>query len=124
MTFGNGDAIYHLVLLEDRVDLHRLLEETLAKVDLVRNAAAVNLDLHQMGLLLFQRRLADLGVCENTDHSAVLLDTLELTVNGFARVLGVLLSVFGEGLLLGLVPIFVEATLNFIAEMFGPDSGE
>ena len=32
-----------------------------------------------MGLLLLERGLADLGVGENTDNGAVLLDALELT---------------------------------------------
>lgn len=76
-----------------------------------------------MRLLLLERGLADLGVCEDTDNGAVLLDTLELLSDGLALA-GVLLSVLGESLLLGSVPVLVEAALEFITEMLSPDGSE
>jgi len=51
-------------------------------------------------LLHLERRLADLGVGEDTDDGAVLLDALDLAGDGGAAVLGVLLGVAGEGLIL------------------------
>jgi hypothetical protein len=124
VTLGDGDDIDHLILLEDAVDREGLLEETVAELDLVGNGATVDLDLHKMGLLLLKRRLADLGVGENTDDGAVLLHALEFASDGGALGLGVLLGVLGESLLLGLVPVLVEATLNLVAQMLGPDGGE
>jgi len=79
VTLGDGDDINHLILLEDGADLNWLLEETVTELDLVGNASSVDLNFHQMGLLLLERSLADLGMGENTDDSAVLLDALELT---------------------------------------------
>ena len=79
VTLGNSNDIDHLVLLEDGADLNWLLEETAGEFNLLGNAASVDLDLHQMGLLLLERGLADLGVGEDTDDSAVLLDALKLT---------------------------------------------
>ena len=35
-----------------------------------------------------------------------------------------LLGVLCESLLLGFVPVLVESSLEFVAEMFGPDGGE
>ena len=122
VTLGDSDDINHLILLEDGADLNWLLEETAGEVNLLSDATSVNLDLHQMSLLLLERSLSDLSVGEDTDDGAVLLDTLEFTGDGRSAVLGVLLGVLGEGLLLALVPVLVESALNFVAQMFGPDS--
>jgi hypothetical protein len=124
MTLGDGNDINHLILLEDGGDVHGLLEELLAEGDLVGNGATVDLDLHEVGLLLLEGGLSDLSVGEDTDDGAVLLDALELAGDGGTVVLGVLLGVLGEGLLLALVPVLVEAALDLVAQMLGPDGGE
>lgn len=124
VTLGDGDAVNHLVLLEDGADLDGLLEEAVGEVNLVGNGTTVDLDLHKVGLLLLKRGLVDLGVGEDTDDSAVLLDALEVAGDGLASVLGVLLGVLGEGLLLGLVPVLVEATLDLVGQVLGPDGGQ
>lgn len=124
VTLGDGNDIDHLVLLEDTVDLNGLLEQVAGKVNLVGNGATVDLNLHQVGLLLLERRLADLGVGEDTDDGAVLLDALKLTGDGGTVLLSVLLGVLGEGLLLALVPVLVEAALDLVAQVLSPDSGE
>jgi hypothetical protein len=77
-----------------------------------------------VGLLLLERRLADLGVGQDADDGAVLLDALELAGDGSAVVLRVLLGVLGEGLLLALVPVLVEAALDLVAQVLSPDGGQ
>ena len=124
VTFRDRDHVDDLVLLEDGADLDRLLEKTLRKLDLVRDGSTVHLDLHEVRLLLGETSLADLGVREDTDDSAVLPDALELTGDGLATVLGVLLGVAGERLLLRAVPVLVEPTLEFVRKVRSPDSGE
>lgn len=124
VTLGDGDDINHLVLLEDGVDVDGLLEEVAGEVNLVGNGTTVDLDLHEVGLLLLDGGLADLGVGEDTDDSAVLLDALKLAGDGGTGGLGVGLGVLGEGLLLGLVPVLVEATLDLVAQVLSPDGGE
>ena len=124
VTLGDGNNIDHLVLLEDAVDVDGLLEQVAGEVNLVGNGATVDLDLHKVGLLLLDGGLADLGVGEDTDNSAVLLDALKLAGDGGTTALGVLLGVLGEGLLLALVPVLVEATLDLVAQVLSPDSGE
>lgn len=124
VTLGNGDDINHLVLLEDGVDADGLLEKTLTKLNLVGDGATVDLNFHKMGLLLLERCLADLRVGEDTDDCAVLLDSLKLAGDGRAAGLRVLLGVLGECLLLALVPVLVESTLDLVAKMLGPDGGE
>ena len=96
----------------------------MAELDLVGDGAAVDLDLHKVGLLLLKGGLADLSVRKDADDGAVLLDALELAGDGRAAVLGVLLGVLGEGLLLALVPVLVEAALDLVAQVLSPDGGE
>jgi len=124
VTLGDGNDIDHLVVLEDGADLDGLLEEAVTEIDLLLAGTTVDLDLHQVGLLLLERSLGDLGVGEDTDDGAVLLDALELAGDGLAVVLGVLLGILGECLPLALVPVLVEATLDLVAQVLGPDGGE
>lgn len=51
---------------------------------------------------------------EDTDDGAVLFDTLQFESDGFTLA-GVLLGVLGEGLLLGSVPVLVEAAFQLVA---------
>lgn len=124
VTLGDGDDINHLVLLEDGVDVDGLLEQVAGEVNLVGDLATVDLDLHKVGLLLLDGGRADLGVGEHTDDSAVLLDALKLAGDGGTAGLGVLLGVLGESLLLALVPVLVEATLDLVTQVLSPDGGE
>merc|ERR1712072_110259 len=98
LTLGDGDGVDHLVLLEHAVDGDGLLEESLTEGDLVGHAATVHLDLADVGLLLAEVHLADLGVADETEDGAVLVELLLLSLD--AGALGVLLGVTGERLLL------------------------
>jgi hypothetical protein len=77
-----------------------------------------------VGLLLLERRLADLGVRQDADDGAVLLDAFKLAGDGGPAVLRVLLGVLGEGLLFALVPVLVEAALDLVTQMLSPDGGQ
>ena len=124
VTFCNSDAVDHLVLLKDAADLDRLLKKTVSKPNLVRNAATVHLNFHQMCLLLLERCLGDLSVGKNANDGAVLLDPLELTSDGLATVLSVLLGVLGEGFALALIPVLVETAFDLVAKVLCPDGSE
>lgn len=76
-----------------------------------------------MGFLLIKMDLADLGVGEDTDDRAVLLEAVQVLGDGLTAI-SVLLGVVGKGLLLGLVPVLVETTLDFIGQMLSPDSAQ
>lgn len=82
MTLGDSNDINDLVLLEDGLNADWLLEEVVGEGNLVSDTASVDLDLHQMSLLLLERSEADLSVGEDTDDGAVLLDALEFTGDG------------------------------------------
>ena len=81
MPPGNSDNIDDLVLLEDSGDRDHLLEQAVGKRDLVRDTAAVDLDLHQVRLLLFKTSFADLRVGQDTDDSTVTADAFKFALN-------------------------------------------
>merc|ERR1740117_178964 len=122
-----GDGVDHVVLGEDVADRDELLEEAMAEVDLLGDGATVDLDLHQVSLLLAELDLADVGVGKHTHDVAVLLDALQLGVGSITTlglVLGRTLGVLGESLLLGVVPVLVESALDLVVQVLGPHGGE
>ena len=125
-TAGNTDGVDHLVVLEDVTDLELGLKFAVGPVDLLVDGATVDLDLHNVSLVLAELELADLGGAENTHDSAVFLDAGKVACNGILVSLGlvVALLVLAESLLLGVHPVLVHAALNLIIEMFGPDGRE
>lgn len=124
VTLGNTNDINALVLLEDGGDIDSLFKVVLGELDLVGNGTTVDLDLHQVCLLLLQTGLSELGVCQDSNDGAVLPDSLEFSTDGGTVGVGVLLGVLGEGLLLGLVPVLVESSLDFVGQVFSPDGGQ
>jgi len=125
VTFGDTDDVDHLVLVEDGSDVDGLLEKVLSEVDLLGDGTTVDLDLHQVSLLLSVSELADLSVGQDSDDGAVFLDLADIGINSLVLVLGKILEgIFGESLLLGLVPVLVEASSDIVAQMLGPDGLE
>jgi len=124
VTLGDGNDIDDLVLLEDGRDLNLLLKVGSCEFDLVGDGSTVDLDLHEVGLLLLETGLGELGVAEDSNDGTVLLDSLHLSADGLAVVLTELLGVSGESLLLGSVPVSVESPLELIRKVLGPDGGQ
>merc|ERR1740123_1903282 len=126
LALGHTDAIDHLILRETICDLHSLLEKPPHKINLLRDRASVDLDLLDVGLLLPDLQLGDLSVANRPHHVAILLDAIELCFHGlspfcFARFAPALL-ILGEGLLLRLVPVFVEPPLALLAQVACPSA--
>lgn len=126
LTAGNSDDIEALGVLEDLTDANLLLELVLGPVDLLGNGTSVDLDFHDVSLVLTKSKLADLGGTENTDDGGVLLNAVKITgevsLGGLVLVLAV--DVLGESLLLGLHPVLVESALHVVVHVLGPDGGE
>jgi len=120
VTLGDTDDIDHFVLREEAIDGHSFLEQAVSEVDLLLHGSTVHLDLHKVGLLLGKVQLTDVGVGNDTDDLAVLLDGTQVSLNVLSTVL-VLLGILGERVLLGLVEVSVESSLDLLIQMLGPD---
>ena len=123
LTLGNSENINVSVLLEHTVDADLLLKETARPLHLLGNGSTVDLDLHEVGLLLSDVQVANTSVGDDTDSGAILLDAVELTLQVLG-VGGVALVVLGESLLLGSVPVLVESAQALVADEVSPNGGQ
>jgi hypothetical protein len=126
VTLGHTNSVDALVLLEDLTNGNLLFELAVGPVNLLGNITTVNLDFHDVGLGLAEVQLAVLGGANHTHDGSVLLDAGDVAVHGVLVGLGALVSlgVLGEGLLLGVVPVLVEAAEHIFVEVLGPDGLE
>jgi len=100
-TLGDADGVQHLVLREHLADVDLLLEVIASKLDLVGHGTTVELDLHDVRLLLSLLQQLHLSVSNNTDDLAVLGHLGEVLLDLLlARLVLPLLGVLGESLLL------------------------
>ena len=123
LTAGDTDGIDALALLEDLTDLDFLLELAVGPVDLLSDGTTVDLDLHDVSLVLSQGELADLSSADDANNLGVLLHSSEVSGDVRLRLVVLVLAVdvLGEGLLLGLVPVLVESALDIVVHVLGPD---
>merc|ERR1719203_770834 len=124
VTLGNTNGINHLVGGEDSVNGDGVLEKGNTPVDLVGDVATVDLDLHQMSLLLTKVQRADLGVSQDADNLAVLLDAVQLGLHVGVVLVTDARGVAGERLSLAAVPVLVKATLQLNAQVLHPHGGK
>ena len=120
-TLGDTNDIDILVLGEDGINSDLLLEKGLGEVNLGGGVSTVNLNLKDMSLLNSQVKLLDLGVCDDSDNGAELLNSVQLVLNIRS---GILLGVLSESLSLTLVEVLVESSLTLFGQMLGEDGGK
>jgi len=123
LSASDTDHINALRVLKDFGNLDLLLELGLSEGDLVSDRSTVKLDFHNVGLVLSEAELADLGGADNTHNSGVLLNASNISLNGSLGLVVFLVAVgvLGEGLLLGVHPVLVETSLHVLVQLLGPD---
>merc|ERR550517_1903564 len=120
-SLGDTDQVNHLVLGEDIHDGDGLLEHAVGVVDLVGDRPTVQLDLHDVSLLLTLAQELLLGVNNQPHDLAVLFDLSQVLLDFLLTgLIFPLHAGLGESLLLGLGPVLVEATLALLAQMLSP----
>ena len=126
LTPGDTDDIDAFGVLEDLTNADFLLELRLDPVNFLSNGTSVNLDFHDVSLVLAEMELANLGGADHTNGRSVLLNALEITreVSLGSLILVLAVGVLGESLLFGLHPVSVESALDIGVEILGKDSGE
>ena len=123
VTPGDSNDVNHLILVEDGVHGHALLEQLVTEVHLVSDGTTVDLNLNQMSLLLLDTlQLTHLCVSQHTDNASVLLHPLQVGLQVLLALLRLIpLRVLGESFLLRLVPVLVEPPLKLVAQVLSPD---
>merc|ERR1719225_462512 len=123
VALSHADDVHHLVLGEHSSHGNLLLEMVPGEVDLIGDGSSIELDLHDVSLLLSAPQDLHLGVDEDTDDSAVLLHLGQVLLDLLlAKIISPLGAGLGEGLLLGLGPVLVEPSLGLLSNMLSPDS--
>jgi hypothetical protein len=124
LTLGHSHNVKALAVLKHLRHLNLLLEVVLGEGDLVLDGSSIELDLHDVGLVLSETELADLGGDNDTDDAAVLDDAGNVLGDWLGGALLISVGILGEGLLLGLGPVLVESSLDILVEVLGPDGRE
>merc|ERR1719330_527370 len=123
VALSHADDVHHLVLSEHGTNRDLLLEVVPGEVDLIGDGSSIELDLHDVSLLLSAPQDLHLSVDEDTDDSAVLLHLGKVLLDLLlAEIISPLGAGLGEGLLLGLGPVLVEPPLGLLSNMLSPDS--
>ena len=125
-TSGYTNGIDHFVVIEDFADGNFTFEFAESPVDLLGDGTTIDLDFNELSLSLSEVKLAELGGGEDSDNLAVLSDSIKISVDGFLALLFFLpsLGILGEGLLLGVNPVLVESSLEFLWDVLSPNGGE
>lgn len=118
-TAGDGDGVNLLTFFEDGGNFDFLFEHGSGEVNLLGDVTTVNLDFDDLGLLGFKWGLVWLGVSDEADNTAFLLDLGELVLE-FFWVLSSSGFVLGESVLLGVLSL-VESALGGFSDVSSPD---
>lgn len=105
-TLGDTNAINHLILSKHRVNWDRLFQVFPSPFNFVFDGSSIELDLHNVCLLLTLLEQLHLCVSNDSHNSAVADHFLEVLLNGLAaKFVLPFLARLSKCLLLALVPV-------------------
>lgn len=121
-ALGDSNAVDHFVLLEHLADWDLTLEVLTRPIDLLGNSTTIDLDLHDVSLLVAVlqdldlkilaeisiiplSKVTNLSVSDDTNRGAVLLDLVQILLDRFLAILiSPLLGVLRKTLLFRVIP--------------------
>jgi len=125
MPLRDSDKIDHLILIKDGAHWDRFFKQAHREINFLGSFSSIYLNLHDMGFLLSEMKLSNLGVSNHADDRAIFFHPLDLSVNRLLLLVFLIFQgIFSEGLLLRSIPILVEASFALVGEMLGPNGGE
>jgi len=123
MTFSDSNAVDVLVHSKNVGDWDLLFKESSGEIDLVGAVSSVDLKFNNVSLLLFQREQFHLGMGNQSDGAAVLLDLGQVSLNG-SSIGFPLFGSFRKRLLLRVGVVSVESAFELVRDVLGPDGFE
>jgi hypothetical protein len=124
-TFGCTNNVNVVEFIEDVADWDLFFKKSASELELIGNGASVDLNFHDVGLLLAKVELLNLGVGNDTDDLAVLGHASELVgLSLLAFLSGGTCEVLLESVLLAGTEVLVEATDARGGHVAGEDGSE
>ena len=106
-SLGDTNDINHFILGKSALDGNLFLKMFTSKVYFIRNGTTIDLDFHNMSLLLASPQNSLLSVENSSNHLTILFDLRNFFLNLFlASIIFPLKTSLGKGLLLGFGPSF------------------
>merc|ERR1711953_1666709 len=121
-SLGNTNDVDHFILCKGALDWNFFLKKFTGKLHLIRNGTTIDLDFHNVCLLLAPSQNGLLSMKNSTDNLAILFDLRNFFLNFFlASIIFPLETSLCKGLLLRFGPILVESTFAFNIDMLRPN---
>lgn len=113
-SLGDSHDIHVLILLENTVDGDFLFEQSSGEINLLGYISSIDLDFHDVVLLLSKVQFVHLGGSNHSDNSGVLSNSVKFHIDGFVLFVLMFLRVFGESFLLAAHPILIESSKSVL----------
>lgn len=123
-SLSDSHDVHMIILLEHTVHSDFLFEQSSGEIHLLGHISSIDLDFHDVVLLLSEIQLVHLSSGNHSHHSSILLDSIDFHFNRLVLLVIMFLGVLGESLLLAVHPVLVESSQSVLIQLLSPDSGQ